>query len=143
LELQVGQTILAVNGIAANDFASCQDLLETLEREQKIVIVATQSVLVSLRQGHQTARGLVLGVQSDEGDKNRVIVLHRIHHTTDFDDDNNDGPDLRLLQPRMKILAMNDSTLDLDLYEANRILQGYSMGTLPCLRILAVYETDQ
>jgi hypothetical protein len=138
-DLRVGQTILAINGVAANDFESPEAMLDTLEQSSKFVIVATKSVLAVFRNGN-TSHGLVLGALSESMstlDRNRVVVSQLMPRGTD--DGGEDHNDI-VLEAGMKILAMNGK-MDVQLYEANRILQQYSRGELTSLVILASETT--
>lgn len=115
-ELQVGQTILAVNGMAASDFGSPQAILDALQVSRKVVIVATKSVLYTTTE----SAGLVLGKTS----WNTLYISQLLVPNS-------------TLRSGMTLIAINRTT-DLDLRTANRILQEHQMGQTVRLSILAL-----
>ena len=115
-DLQVGQTILAINGMAASDFPSPRAMLDALKVSRKVVIVATKSVLFSTTK----AVGLVLDMSA----WNTLYVSQVLVPNS-------------TLRKGMTLITMNRTT-NLDLFTANRILQDYQMGKVVRLSILAL-----
>jgi hypothetical protein len=115
-ELQEGQTILAVNGMAASDFESPQAMLDALQVSRKVVIVATKSILYSTTE----SLGLVLGKTS----WNTLYISQLLVPNS-------------TLRTGMTVIAINRTT-ELDLRTANRLLQEHQMGQTVRLSILAL-----
>ncbi len=115
-DLKVGQTLLAVNGIPANEFASPQAIMNALLVSRKVVIIATKSVL----SWTDKPLGIVLGHSVQDG--LFISQLFKPHP---------------ILQKGMTVIALNHET-DLELHIANRILHECQTGNATRLSILAV-----